>query len=248
MNGPQDHSRGTIVFDLDGTLVDSVPDLAGSLDSLMADKGLEAIGIAAARKLIGHGIPDLVRGALALRGVGWDGGQGAADIKRFTDIYAQRVSRETRPYADVEQTLSLLAREGWRMAVCTNKMERYARTIIRDLGLDAYFPVVAGPDTFGVGKPDPRHLLETAKAVGAAGPVIFVGDSEVDIATAKAAGVPVVALSYGYSKAPLGCLLPDALVDRFADLPAALNRILARSPPGQKQAKTRRDRKTEDGE
>lgn len=242
MTRPQEQGKGTIVFDLDGTLVDSVPDLAGSLDSLMADKGLEAIGVAAARKLIGHGIPSLVRGALALRGVDWDDGQGAADVRRFTAIYAQRVSRETRPYADVERTLSLLAREGWRMAVCTNKLELYARTIIRDLGLDAYFPVVAGPDTFGVGKPDPRHLLETAKAAGAAeGPVIFVGDSEVDITTAKAAGVPVVALSYGYSKAPLGPLLPDALVDRFADIPAALNRILAQSPRGQGQAKTRRN-------
>ncbi|ODA93770.1 phosphoglycolate phosphatase [Mesorhizobium sp. SEMIA 3007] len=240
MNGPQDHSRGTVIFDLDGTLVDSIPDLAGSLDSLMADKGLEAIGIVAARKLIGHGIPNLVRGALALRGVDWDG-QGAADIKRFTDIYAQRVSRETRPYADVEQTLSLLAQDGWRMAVCTNKMERYAKTIIRDLGLDVFFSIIAGPDTFGFGKPDPRHLLETARAVGADGPVIFVGDSEVDIATAKAAGVPIVAVSYGYSKAPLASLLPDALVDRFADLPAGLNRILAQSVPDQGQAKPKRN-------
>jgi len=241
MNRPQDHSRGTIVFDLDGTLVDSVPDLAGSLDSLMADKGLEAIGIVAARKLIGHGIPNLVRGALALRGIEWDDGQGAVDIKRFTDIYAQRVSRETRPYADVEQTLSLLGQDGWRMAVCTNKMERYAKTIIRDLGLDAYFSVIAGPDTFGFGKPDPRHLLETAKAVGADGPVIFVGDSEVDVATAKAAGVPIIAVSYGYSKAPLVSLLPDALVDRFADLPAGLNCILAQSVQDQGQAKPRRN-------
>jgi phosphoglycolate phosphatase len=241
MNRLHDHSRGTIVFDLDGTLVDSVPDLAGSLDSLMADKGLEAIGIEAARKLIGHGIPNLVRGALALRGVDWDDGQGAADIKRFTDIYAQRVSRETRPYADVEQTLSLLAQDGWRMAVCTNKMERYAKAIIRDLGLDAYFPVIAGPDTFGFGKPDPRHLLETAKAVGADGPVIFVGDSEVDIATARAAGVPIVAVSYGYSKTSLVSLFPDALVDCFADLPIGLNRILAQPVPDQGQAKPRRN-------
>lgn len=221
---------GTLVFDLDGTLVDSVPDLAGALDGLMSEKGLEAIGVAATRKLIGHGIPNLVGSALALRGVEWHGEQGMADVGRFKEIYSGRLSRETRPYRDVAETLSLLAAAGWRMAVCTNKPERFARTILRDLGLDAYFPVVAGPDTFGVGKPDPRHLTETAKAAGGGGPIIFVGDSEVDIATAKAAGLPVIALSYGYAKARLDPLSPDALIDRFADIPAALDAILDASP------------------
>jgi phosphoglycolate phosphatase len=222
-------ARGTIVFDLDGTLVDSVPDLAGALDSLMAEKGLEAIGIPAARKLIGHGIPNLVRSALTLRGVVWRDEQGAADVKRFTEIYATRLSRETRPYPDVERVLAMLAAEGWRLAVCTNKMERFARAIVDDLGLGRYFAVVAGPDTFGVGKPDPRHLTETARATGGGAPVVFVGDSEVDIATAKAAGVPVVALSYGYSKVPLASLEPDALIDGFDELPAALDAILVAS-------------------
>ncbi|MDO9416478.1 HAD-IA family hydrolase [Pararhizobium sp.] len=217
--------KGTIVFDLDGTLVDSVPDLAGSLDSLMTEQGLEVIGIPATRKLIGHGIPNLVRGALALRAVDWQDEQGLATVKRFTEIYSARVSQETLPYADVEETLSFLAAEGWHLAVCTNKVERFAKAILRDLGLDHFFPVIAGPDTFGVGKPDPRHLTETAKAAGGGGLVIFVGDSEVDIATAKAAGVPVIALSYGYSKTPLDTLLPDALIDRFADLPDAVARI-----------------------
>ncbi|TCL90703.1 phosphoglycolate phosphatase [Rhizobium sp. PP-WC-2G-219] len=225
MTGFSGEHRGTIVFDLDGTLVDSVPDLAGSLDDLMREMGLEAIGVSATRKLIGHGIPNLVRGALALRAVEWQDEQGKRAIKRFTEFYSQRLSCETRPYPGVEQTLTFLAGDGWRLAVCTNKIELYAKAILRDLGLAHFFPVIAGPDTFGVGKPDPRHLLETAREAGGGDLVLFVGDSEVDIATAKAAGVPVIALSYGYAKTPLAALLPDALIDRFPDIPAAVSGI-----------------------
>ncbi|MFB2552905.1 HAD-IA family hydrolase [Ensifer soli] len=218
-------ARGTLVFDLDGTLVDSVPDLAGSLDQLMAEKGLDAFGIDATRRLIGHGIPNLVRKALEQRGVDVGDTAPATDVKRFTEIYSGRLSRETRPYPDVEDVLGRLRAEGWALAVCTNKLERYARAILADLGLADLFAVVSGPDTFGVGKPDPRHLTETIAAAGGAAPAIFVGDSEVDVATAKAAKVPVVAVSYGYTKTPLDSLDPEALIDGFDALPAALAKI-----------------------
>ncbi len=217
---------GKLVFDLDGTLVDSVPDLAGSLDGLMAEKGLPAIGVPAARLLIGHGIPELVRGALALRGIhaGTDGAK--ADIARFTEIYAGRLSEATRPYPGVEPVLASLADAGWQLAVCTNKLERFARKVLSDLAMDRYFSVISGPDTYGVGKPDPQHLLRTAAAMGpAGGPVVFVGDSEVDIQTARAAGVPVIAVSYGYSKGPIALLMPDAVIDSMDALPAVLDRI-----------------------
>jgi len=214
--------RGTLVFDLDGTLVDSVPDLAGSLDTLMAENGLAPIGVETARRLIGHGIPNLVRRAFAERGIEWQEQAGAAVVKRFTEIYGARVSRETKLYPDVEAVLEQLFAQGWRMAVCTNKMERFARQIVEDLGLSRFFAVVAGPDTFGVGKPDPRHLTETAAVAGGGWPIVFVGDSEVDISTGRAAGVPVIALTYGYTKTPLDGLGADMLIDAFADLPEAL--------------------------
>ena len=225
MHGPS--SPGTIVFDLDGTLVDSVPDLAGSLDALMAEKGLAPIGVEQTRTLIGHGIPNLVRRGLAERGVAWEATAGAADVKRFTEIYGARVSLETRPYPGVESVLTALQAQGWRMGVCTNKMERLARAIVDDLGLARFFAVVAGPDTFKVGKPDPRHLTETARAAGGGEPVIFVGDSEVDIATGKAAGVPVIAMTYGYTKTPLDELGADRLIGSFAELPEAIASVLA---------------------
>lgn len=223
-------SKGTIVFDLDGTLVDSVPDLAGSLDTLMEEKGLAPIGVATARQLIGHGIPNLVRRAFAERGLEWQEEAGAAAIKRFTEIYGARVSQETRPYPDVETVLEQLSAQGWRMAVCTNKMERFAKQIIDDLGLSRFFSVVAGPDTFGVGKPDPRHLTETAAAAGGGQPIFFVGDSEVDIATGKAAGVSVIALTYGYTKTPLDGLGADRLIDAFAELPEAIAALQVMQP------------------
>jgi phosphoglycolate phosphatase len=219
--------RGTIVFDLDGTLVDSVPDLAGSLDALMVEKGLAPIGVEQTRRLIGHGIPNLVRRGLAERGMAWEEVAGAADVKRFTEIYGARVSLETRPYPDVETVLAVLQAQGWRMGVCTNKMERFARAVVDDLGLGRYFAVVAGPDTFKVGKPDPRHLTETARAAGGGEPVIYVGDSEVDIATGKAAGVPVIAMTYGYTRTPLHGLGAVRLIDAFAELPDAIATILA---------------------
>jgi phosphoglycolate phosphatase len=225
-----DMSKGTIVFDLDGTLVDSVPDLAGSLDTLMEENGLAPIGVATARQLIGHGIPNLVRRAFAERGVEWQEEAGAAAIKRFTEIYGARVSQETRPYPDVETVLEQLSAQGWRMAVCTNKMERFAKQIVDDLRLSRFFAVVAGPDTFGVGKPDPRHLTETAAAAGGGQPLFFVGDSEVDIATGKAAGVSVIALAYGYTKTPLDGLGADRLIDAFAELPEAIASLQAEQP------------------
>lgn len=213
-------SPGRLIFDLDGTLVDSVPDLAGALDSLMFEKALAPIGEGEARRLIGHGISNLVRSALTLRGLDLEAYDASGDIKRFTEIYAGRLSYKTRPYPGVKMALADLAAAGWKMAVCTNKVERFARHILADLELDHFFAVIAGPDTFGVGKPDPEHLLRTAAAMAppADGPVIFIGDSGVDIDTAKAACIPVVAMSYGYSKVPVAELSPDAVIDNMMDL------------------------------
>ncbi|WP_119390018.1 phosphoglycolate phosphatase [Taklimakanibacter lacteus] len=213
--------RGIVVFDLDGTLVDSAPDLADALDDLLIENGREALGLDVARALIGHGMDNLVRQGLARRGVTVedDGLRHLAD--RFREIYAARLSRRTRPYDGVVAALAGLGDQGWRLAVCTNKLEAYARQILADLGLIARFAVVSGPDTFGVAKPDPRQLLRTIQASDAPGrPAVMVGDSEVDVAVAKAARVPVIAVTYGYAKRPLAELSPDGLADRFDQVPA----------------------------
>jgi phosphoglycolate phosphatase len=129
----------------------------------------------------------------------------------------------------VEAGLAQLRKKEWRCGVCTNKLERYARQILSDLGLIGFFDVVAGPDTFGIGKPDPGHLLRVIEALnGSAARSLMVGDSEVDVATAKAAGVPIVAVTYGYSKTPLATLGPDLIVEDFDAVVPATARIRAK--------------------
>ena len=213
-------SRGTVVFDLDGTLVDSAPDLADALDDLLVENGLAPLGLPVARELIGHGMDNLVRKGLERRGLVVPGDGLYPFAERFRAIYAGRLSRKTRPYAGVEAALGVLHEKGWRLAVCTNKLEHYARQILTDLKLITAFEVVSGPDTFGVAKPDPGQLLRTIEAAGGAGaPAIMIGDSEVDIAVAKAACVPVIAVTYGYAKTPLAVLAPDRMTDRFDRVP-----------------------------
>jgi phosphoglycolate phosphatase len=219
--------RGTLVFDLDGTLVDSAPDLADALDLLLVEQGAPPLGLDVARSLIGHGIRNLVAKGLDRSGFRFDAPELEKRIERFHDIYAGGLSRKTRPYPGVKDGLAHFRGEGFRLAVCTNKLEKYSRQILADLELAAYFQQVAGPDTFDVGKPDPRHLLLTIQSLdGANKPALMIGDSEVDVAVAKAAGIPVIAVSYGYAKTPLAALKPDALVDRFDQVRSEVERIL----------------------
>jgi phosphoglycolate phosphatase len=220
-------ARGTLIFDLDGTLVDSAGDIAGSLDTLMQEQGLAPFGLEQGRKLIGHGIANLVKGALKQRGIADIDAKAPPLIARFTEIYGGRLTRITRPYAGVMETLGELRQQGWRMGICTNKREAFARQIVVDLALSPFISFTSGPDTFGVAKPDPRQLLDTARAVDGGTPLVFVGDSEVDVETAKRAGCPVIAMTYGYTKIPLADLAPDAILDSFTAIPDALARILA---------------------
>jgi phosphoglycolate phosphatase len=218
--------RGTLVFDLDGTLVDSAPDLADSLDLLLVEQGKQPLGLDVGRSLIGHGISNLVAKGLERSGLKLDRAELEKRITRFHEIYAANLSRRTRAYAGVEQALPQFREQGFRLAVCTNKLERYSRQILHDLKLAQHFEQVAGPDTFGIAKPDPRHLLLTIESIAGNGkPALMIGDSEVDVALAKAAGIPVIAVSYGYSKVPLADLMPDALVDSFAELPTQISRL-----------------------
>ena len=215
--------RGTIIFDLDGTLVDSAPDLADSLDALLIENGFDAIGLAATRNLIGHGISNLVLKGFGVCGQQLNEIEAVAATQRFQVLYAERLPAKATLYPQVNESLSHLSSLGWRMVVCTNKLETFARPILEGLGIAHYFEIIAGPDTFGVAKPDPRHLLRTLpRDVPESYLSIMVGDSEVDIITAKAAGLPIVAVTYGYAHTPLNTLVPDALVDRFSEVPAAI--------------------------
>lgn len=219
-----------MVFDLDGTLVDSAPDLADALDLLLVEQDASPLGLDIARSLIGHGISNLVAKGLDRSGLKLDPPELEKRIKRFHEIYAGNLSRKTRPYPGVKASLGMFQSQGFRLAVCTNKLEKYSRQILADLELADHFRQVSGPDTFGIAKPDPRHLLLTIEALDGAGkPAVMIGDSEVDVAVAKAAGVPVIAVTYGYAKSPLEALDPEGLVASFDRLSDEVDRIIGRS-------------------
>jgi len=228
--------RGTIIFDLDGTLVDSAPDLAIALDLLLQERGHAPLGLANVRPLIGHGIAELVRKGLAERSDLLPPDRFAQAVERFLVHYAANLSRHSSVYPGTAVALETLQRAGWRLVVCTNKLEASARRLLQDLGLLHFFVLVAGPDTFGAAKPDPAHLLGCLPASRPASyPAVMVGDSEVDIAAAKAANIPVIAVSWGYARCPVAELGPDRVADRMQDVHKIVDALIA-EPTGKFKA------------
>ncbi len=228
---------GTVLFDLDGTLVDSAPDLADALDTLLASEGHAPLGLAITRALIGHGMATLVQRGFARHGVALSGPALAAMTERFLKIYTSHLSRKTRPYPGATEAIVALRTAGWRLAVCTNKLEASARGILHDLGLASAFAIVAGPDTFGIAKPAPGHLLNCLDGANRGLPAVMIGDSEVDSAAARAAGLPFVLVRWGYAARPADEIGADARVAHFSEIPGVVATLAARlEPPGAARA------------
>jgi len=222
-----DKPRGTIIFDLDGTLVDSAPDLADALDWLLTEMGYQPLGLNKVRQLIGHGMAELVRKGLEARGAQLEAQVLARAVERFLEYYTANLSRKSKAYPGTAEVLNALQKAGWRLVVCTNKLEANARLLLRDLGLLTAFELVAGPDTFGAAKPDPAHLLGCLPLGNPASRLaIMIGDSEVDVAAAKAAGLPVIAVTWGYYQKDIGELAPDAVAHNMQEVPALINRLI----------------------
>jgi phosphoglycolate phosphatase len=218
----------TIVFDLDGTLVDTAPDLIGALNFVLNREGLPAVPIKSARNMIGAGARKLIE-----RGLELDGRQaGLADITRLTsdfiDHYAAHIAEESRPFEGLEGALDDLSARGFRFAVCTNKLEWLSKLLLDQLGLSSRFSAICGADTFGVSKPDPAILQQTvARAGGRLASTIMVGDAGPDIGVARRAGVPVIGVEFGYTEVPIADLKPDRLIGHMRDLPAAVESLIA---------------------
>jgi phosphoglycolate phosphatase len=221
-------AAATIVFDLDGTLVDTHPDLIGTLSWLLEEEGLDAIDLDAAKKLIGHGMRPMVENALKLKGRGFDKAEVDAVFARYIAVYETRLTRDSRPFPGMLDALDRLADQGMTLAVCTNKVERLAKKLLDELDMSRRFAVIAGADTYGVRKPDPGHLLMTLRdAGGDPARAVMVGDSDTDIRAAQGAGVPVVAYSGGYTAIPLASLDPDVIIDHYDVLPETVGRLLS---------------------
>jgi phosphoglycolate phosphatase len=191
----------TLLLDLDGTLVDSVPDLAATLNRLMAARGLAPFSRAEVTAMVGDGAAVLLARAFAARGGTPDG----PALAEFVADYTENAAVETRPFPGVESGLAALAASGWRLAVCTNKPERPARVLLDALGLAGYFAAIGGGDSFPVRKPDPGHLLATlAAAGGAPSRAVMAGDHHNDVLAAAGAGVPSIFATWGYGTPAMG--------------------------------------------
>lgn len=212
----------TIVFDLDGTLVDSAPDLTAALNAALADAGRPAVDPATVRHLVGHGARALIERGLARSG-GGDEAAVARALPVFLDHYAAHIADGTRPYPGAAAALDRLAARGATLAICTNKPVALSAALVAALGWSGRFAANLGGDSLAVRKPDPAHLLATIAAAGGdPATTVFVGDTAVDVAAARAAGVPVIVCAFGFADRPAAELGGDAVIADFAGLDAAL--------------------------
>ncbi len=213
---------GTLLFDLDGTLVDSLPDLTLALNRVLAETGLPPASLDLSRRYVGDGARMMLERGFAAHGqaVPADG------LARFLAVYEANLTRETRPFPGVVAALARLAEAGWRLAVCTNKTERHSRMVLEALGLAPFFSAVAGGDTWPERKPDGRHLTRTLERMGApfAG-AVMVGDGANDLLAARSAGLPCVIVAWGYGEP--AALHGDALIEDMAALPDLAVRLAA---------------------
>jgi phosphoglycolate phosphatase len=220
-------SARLVVFDLDGTLVDTAPDLINALNFVLDREGLPPVPLHSARNLIGAGARRLIERGLELEGrfVGID------DITRLTDDfidhYAAHIADLSRPFEGLEGALDDLDARGYRFAVCTNKLEWLSKLLLDQLGLSPRFAAICGADTFGVSKPDPAILQQTiARAGGEISSAIMVGDAGPDIGVARRAGVPVIGVEFGYTEVPIADLKPDRLIRHMDELPGAVHSLM----------------------
>jgi phosphoglycolate phosphatase len=221
-------SARTVVFDLDGTLVDTAPDLISALNFVLAREGLPPVPLKSARTMIGAGARKLIERGLELEGRT----ASVEDITRLTsdfiDHYADHIADASRPFDGLESALDDLAASGYRLAVCTNKLEWLSKRLLDRLGLSARFAAVCGADTFGVSKPDPAILRQTvARAGGELSSSIMVGDAGPDIGVARRAGIPVIGVGFGYTEVPIADLKPDRLIQHMRELPAAVESLIS---------------------
>jgi phosphoglycolate phosphatase len=213
-------SAPLLVFDLDGTLIDTAPDLIDTLNVVFAREGLPAVPYARARRLIGGGARAMIARGLEEEGRVLNPMQVERLFKDFIAHYAEHIADRSRPFPGLLEALDELSARGHRFAVCTNKLEGLSVLLLRQLDLIGRFAVICGQDTFGIQKPDPDILHRTiAAAGGQPDRAIMIGDSETDIRTAKAAGVPVVAVDFGYTEIPVAEFRPDRVISHFAQLP-----------------------------
>jgi phosphoglycolate phosphatase len=218
----------TVVLDLDGTLADTMRDLIPVLNRTTAKAGLPAISMTDVGHVVGHGAKAMIARAFAHNGAPLTPALHDRLFEDFLKDYEANVAANTVLFDGAADAIEVLAGQGNILAVCTNKVEFLARKLLAELGVAGCFTAITGGDTFPFRKPDARHLLETVRLAGGdPAMAIMVGDSETDIATARNAAIPVIAVDFGYCERPVCEHAPDRIISTFRQLPEAVSELFA---------------------
>jgi phosphoglycolate phosphatase len=219
----------TLVFDLDGTLVDTAPDLIGAGNYVLGRRGLGPVAPELLSPEISFGARKLILRGLREHGRTLPDAEVDAMLAEFLAYYADHIADHSRPFPEVVAQLRHFKAAGCKLAVCTNKVERLSRALLDSLDMTRLFDGIAGRDTFPVSKPHPDHLLGAIRLAGGdPARAIMVGDSDVDISTARAAGIPCIAVDFGYTPVPVRDLGPAVVISHYREFAAAVERIMPR--------------------
>ncbi|WP_323008098.1 phosphoglycolate phosphatase [Pseudorhodobacter sp.] len=213
-----------VIFDLDGTLIDSAADIAANANAVLQELGLAPLPPAQVAGFVGKGVPNLIRQVLAASGMAADGPLFPPMLRRFNERY-ETAFEHTVIYPGVQKALVQLAKMGCALGICTNKPIAPTRAVLRHLGLDQHFAAVYGGDSLAHCKPDPAPVFAAAGDLGRA-QVVFVGDSEVDAETAANAKLPFLIYTEGYRKTPVHDLPHDAAFNDFKQLPGLVASLM----------------------
>jgi len=206
-----------VVFDLDGTLIDSLGDIAAALNRLFKEENLPELSLDQVQSLVGGGVSILLRTAWDQAGLSLSAPDLERLTKRFLGLYLEAAALKTIVFDGVPETLKALRAKGWRIGICTNKPDIITQRVLDDLGLSPLVDAVVGGD-FPRRKPDGEHVLETLRRLNAdPKKSLYVGDSATDIIAAKAAGVPVACVAFGYAHSPVADLGADWVIENFND-------------------------------
>ena len=217
----------SVIFDLDCTLIDTAPDLIDTLNFILTREGLRAIPFDRARAAIGQGAKRLLEAGLAEQGARLTPMQLDRLYVDYVAHYAEHIADRSRPFPGLDAALDRLRDDGYLLAVCTNKLEWLSVRLLDAVRLRHRFKVICGQDTFKIAKPNPEILLRTISAAGGnPAEAVMVGDSATDIATARAAGVPIVAVDFGYTDTPITALRPDRVISSYDQLSPAVNALM----------------------
>lgn len=216
-----------IVFDLDGTLAETAPDLAGAMNAVLRESGRPELPVAHVRKMVGRGARVLIETGFNATGAAVEGEKLSAMVDRFLDHYRENIASSSHLFPGAREAVTRLDAQGTKLGVCTNKPIALTDLLLEKLDFRAPFGAVRGADSAAYRKPDPRHFFDVVDDLkGDRARTLLVGDSETDVKTARAAGVPIILVSFGYTEIPPNELNADIVIDRFDELDAAIKRLL----------------------